>query len=75
MLGLLEGGVPLAQAMGGKRPLAQSVGDWAPLCGLKAAGGLSATQHLLWDLQVAGTSHSSHLRNQRGVWPVTTMGL
>ena len=29
--GLLEGGVPLVQATGGKKPLAQATGDWVLL--------------------------------------------
>ena len=35
--GLSEGGAHLAQATGGKRPLAWSMGDWAPL--VQATGG------------------------------------
>ena len=75
----------LALAMGGKRPITQAKGDWAPL--VQAMGSLaplvwaegnrelSAMQCLLCDLQVGGTNHSSHLRNQREVWPSTTRGL
>ena len=40
-----------------------------PLVRDKGSGGLSATQCLLGDLQVVGTNHSSHLRNQMGRGP------
>ena len=83
--GLLEGRVPLEQTMGGKRPLAWATGDWAllvratggwaPLVWAKGRRGLGTTRYLLRDLQVAGTNHSSHLRNQGEVWTVTTRGL
>ena len=77
--------MPLEQTMGGKRPLAWATGDWAllvratggwaPLVWAKGRRGLGTTRYLLRDLQVAGTNHSSHLRNQGEVWTVTTRGL
>ena len=82
---LSEGRVPLAQAMGGKRTIAQATGDQvlpvqathgqAPLVWGKGSGGLNVMQCLLHDLQAVGTNHSSHLRNQRKAWPATTRGL
>ena len=75
----------LAQVTSGERPLAQCVedlallvwamGDQAPLVWTKDRVGLSITQCLLHDLQVVGTNHSSHLRNQREVRPTTTRDL
>ena len=63
-LGLSEGGVPLVQAMGGEKPLAQAMGDWAllvhatggqaPLAWDKGSGALSAMWCLLHELQAAG---------------------
>ena len=65
----------LAQAVGDLAPLIQDSGGQASLVCAKGSGRLSATQHLLCDLQEAGTNHSSHLRQQRWVWPSTTRGL
>ena len=82
---LSEGGVPRVQAMGGEKPLAWAMGDWAilvqatsgwePLVWANGSGGLNAMWCLLHDLQVAGTDHGGHLRGQREVWPATTGGL
>ena len=67
--------MPLVQAMGGKKPLAQAEGDqalfvqamgsWDPLVWAKGSRGLNATWCLLHDLQAAGTDCSSSLRSQR----------
>ena len=66
----------LIQAMGGKRPLPQAMGDQVPLACPKGSGGLSVMQHLLCDLQVAGTNQSSHLGNWGGRgWPAIIRGL
>ena len=43
----------------------QTTSHQAPL-GAKGSWGLSATRCLLHNLQMVGTDHSSHLRNQRG---------
>ena len=50
-------------------------GDWAPLVWAKGSRGLSMMQHILHDLQMAGTKHSSHLKNQREVYPASPRGL
>ena len=65
----------LVQAMGHERPLAQDteyqvhfvwpMDGWVPLVWAKGSGGLSTMQHLMHDLQVAGTNHRSHLKNKR----------
>ena len=78
----------LGQATGGEKPLAQAMGEWVPLvqamggghllCGLRQQRwvdrALSTMQHLLHDLQAAGTN-SNHVRNQSGAWPATTRDL
>ena len=61
--GLSEGGAPLVQALGGEKPHALAMGDWAllvqvmsgqaPLVWAKGSRGLSATRCLLRDLHVA----------------------
>ena len=58
---------PLAQATGGKRPLAQAAGEWmtlvqatdgqVPLVWVKCSRGLSPMWCLLHDLQATGTNH------------------
>ena len=75
----------MVQATGGERPLAHATGDQAllvqvtcgqvPLVWAKGSGGLSMMWCLLCDLQVTGTNHSSHPRNEREAWPATTRGL
>lgn len=78
-----RGGAPLVQATGGKKTLAlamanggllQATGGQAPPTA-KGSGRLSATWCVLHNLQEEGTNQSSHLRNQREAWPVTTRGL
>ena len=51
-----EGGLPLAQAVGGERPLAQLQETRNCLCGLRAVGRwrASTTWHLVCYLQVVG---------------------
>ena len=82
--GLSEGRAPLAQAMGGERPLAWATGDWAllqamygwtPLMQAKGSRRLSFMWCLLHNLQAMRTNNRSHLRNQRAVWSATTRGL
>ena len=69
------GQAPLARAPGDQAPLVWSTG-WPDTSWAKGSGRcLSTKQHLLRDLQVARTNHSSHLRNQRGACPATTRGL
>ena len=51
-----------------------AMGGWAPLVWAKGKGRLSVAWSLLPALQVVGTNHSSHFRNQREVWPATTGG-
>ena len=46
-------------------PLEWAMGGWAPLVWAKGCWGLSTMWCLLHDLQMVGTNHSSHLRNQR----------
>ena len=85
MQGLSECWVSLAQATGGKKPLAQATGDWvllvqavcgwAPLVWAEGTRGLSVMWCLLCDLHVAETDCSGLLRGQREAWPVTTGSL
>ena len=58
--------MPLAQAMGDERPLACAKGG-ASLVWSKGRGGLSMMQHLLHDLQVAGTKQQSSQKPEAGV--------
>ena len=60
---------------GGKRPLSGAMCGQAPLVWASGSGGLSVTWHLLCELQVVGTNHSSYLRSRRGASPTTTRGL
>ena len=62
----------LAQAMGDQALLVWAMGGRTLLVWAKGSGGLSTMQHLLCDLQAAGTNHSSYLENQRGSWSATT---
>ena len=65
----------LAQATGGKKPLALAMGDWAflvqatggkePLVCSKGSVRLSVTWCFFCDLQTAGKDHGSHLGGQR----------
>ena len=57
---------------GGEGPLALAMVNQVSLGWATGSGGLSATGHLLCDLQEADTNHSSHLRHQKGLWPATT---
>ena len=75
MCGLPEGGVPLVQVTGGKKPLAQAMGDLALLGWAKGSGGLNSMWCPLCDLQVPGTDSRGCLRGQREARPATTGGL
>ena len=66
---------PLVWDTGDQASLLWAMGGQAPLVWAKGSRGLSTMWHLLCELQVEGTNHSSHLRNQREVWPATTRGL
>ena len=55
---------PLAQATG-DQTIVWATGGWAPLTRAIGSGGLSLMWCPLGDLQMAGTNHSNHLRNQR----------
>ena len=56
---------PFAWAMGNQVPFVRVKSHEAPLAGAKGSQGLSTTRCFLHNLQVVGTHHSSHLRNQR----------
>ena len=72
---LSEGRVHLVQATGGKKPLACATAAWTLLVlaigvqillvGSKGIKWVSEMWCLLSDLQAAGTTQSSHLRNHR----------
>lgn len=82
---LSEGRAPLVQTMGGKKTLAQAMGDWVllvqdiggrapPVCD-KGSRGLSAMWCFLHDLQVARMDVGGHLGGHRVAWPATTEDL
>ena len=50
----------------GEAPFAWDMSDWVPLVWVMGCRGLSKNKCLLWGLQVVGTNHGSHLREQRG---------
>ena len=52
-----------------------AIGDHTLLVWAKGSGELSVMMCLLSDLLAVGTKHSSHLRNQREIWPATTRGI
>ena len=51
--------------MGDQMPLVRAMGGQAPFVWTKGSRELGATWRLLHNLQVVGTNHSSHFRNQR----------
>ena len=55
--------------------LVQATGGQAPIVWAKGIRGLSAMWCLLYDLQVAETGCSGHLRGQREAWLATTGAL
>ena len=85
MLRLSEGGTPLDQATGVKKPLALATGDWVLLVQamgsqetpVRAKGSMriNVMQYLLRDIQASETNYGGHLGGQREVWPATTRKL
>ena len=77
--------MPLAQARGGKKPLALAMGDpmllmqvmggQETLVWAKGITGLGVTWCLLCDLQASGKDSGGHLGGQREALPAITWGL